>query len=41
MVQEDVDAVINGVNILNGTSGSSMDIVLSQLITDIQVIKEN
>jgi hypothetical protein len=41
MVQADVDAVINGVNILNGTSGSSMDIVLSQPITDVEITKES
>ena len=40
MRQEDVDAVINGVNILNGTSGSSMDIELSNLIATVEVVKE-
>jgi len=41
MRQEDVDATINGINILNGTSGSSMDLVLSKLIDQVDVTKEN
>jgi hypothetical protein len=41
MRQEDVDATINGINILNGTSGSSMDLVLSQPIDTVDIIREN
>jgi len=36
MAQGDVNAVIKGINILNGTSGSSLDVELSSLINDVQ-----
>jgi hypothetical protein len=36
MTQDDVNAVIKGVNILNGASGSSLDVELSSLINDVQ-----
>ncbi len=36
MTQDDVNAVIKGVNILNGASGSSLDVELSSPIKDVQ-----
>ena len=36
MTQDDVNAVIKGVNILNGSSGSSLDVELSSPIADVQ-----
>tara|TARA_R110000772_G_C13054740_1_gene414591 strand:- start:74 stop:355 length:282 start_codon:yes stop_codon:yes gene_type:complete len=36
MVQDDVNAVIKGVNILNGSSGSSLDVELSKPIDNVQ-----
>ena len=36
MTQDDVNAVIKGVNILNGASGSSLDVELSSPIADVQ-----
>ena len=36
MVQDDVNVVIKGINILNGSSGSFLDIKLSQPISSIQ-----
>tara|TARA_R110000823_G_C15655077_1_gene471400 strand:+ start:274 stop:555 length:282 start_codon:yes stop_codon:yes gene_type:complete len=36
MVQDDVNAVIKGVNILNGSSGSSLDVELSSPIESVQ-----
>jgi len=36
MTQDDVNAVIKGVNILNGASGSSLDVELSSPIDNVQ-----
>jgi hypothetical protein len=36
MTQDDVNAVIKGVNILNGSSGSSLDVELSSPIDSVQ-----
>ena len=36
MIQDDVNAVIKGINILNGTSGSSLDVELSKPIDNVQ-----
>ena len=36
MTQDDVNAVIKGVNILNGSSGSSLDVELSSPIESVQ-----